>query len=151
MKQLLNGNVRLFGQPPSWQGSYADTLEGRTIVGETALGLQFAADADGTIAVLDPEGRSLQDTGCDLGEFLAAVLEDPDDLVDQKLFEACVARFGQLTPDRHFAFIREIVLGGERSADNIEVLDAAEHMAALASMSRQIASAKPGTRIRDVR
>jgi hypothetical protein len=151
MRSLLGGNIRIFEGAPEWQRLFAASLGELEIVGETAFGLQFARDPGGMIWVFDPEGLSLQSTDCSLEEFIAAVEADADDLVDQGFYMSCVDRLGPIGPDKHYALIRELVLGGTRSADNVEILPATEHMAALRRLSEQVATAVPGTVVRGVR
>jgi hypothetical protein len=151
MRSLLDGNVRIFDDPPEWQDLFAATLGDLEIVGETAFGLQFARDPGGKIWVFDPEGLSLQETDCSLEEFVSAVEADADELVDQSFYSACVESLGPIGPDKHYALVREIVLGGNRSPDNVEILPASEHMGALRRLSEQVASAAPGTVVKNVR
>ena len=68
-------------------------------------------------------------------EFISAVESDADELVDQGFYRSCVDRLGPIGPDKHYALIRELGLGGTRSPDNGEILPASEHMPALRRLS----------------
>lgn len=140
-----DGNLRLFDAPPAWQDAYGDVLVGLRIFAENALGAQYCHDEHGIVSVLDPETRTLNETGGSTEEFLSLIDSDPDWAIDQEFYRQCVEAHGVVGPHEHFAFIVPIAMGGEMATNNVSRMASEDHMTSLDKLSRQIQHDPVGT------
>jgi hypothetical protein len=139
MRTLYDGNLRFFGIEPSWRTAFEGSLVGLTLHAETAFGAMYCLDPSGRLHLLNPETRTLTETGCNEIE-----------LLDLIAVVRCRAAYGQIDHDQHYAFRVPLALGGTQDVVNVRPLDAGDHMRFLGVVSSQIAKMPPGTQFHPI-
>jgi hypothetical protein len=136
-----------------WRSSYGELAPQWDSVGEDAFGTQYliSPGLQPKVALFWAETAEIEELGVGPSEFLEMIAEDPEGTVSLSLYEACVARFGSLPLNAHFALRVEAALGGEMTAENVVPMPAREHMAALAHIARQVKDVPIGTVFTDVK
>ena len=83
-------------------------------------------------------------------EFVEMIRNDPENTISLPLYQECVARFGRLPLDWHFALRVESAVGGLFEVDNIVPMKSGLHMAALGKLASQLKNMPIGTPLRPV-
>jgi hypothetical protein len=146
----FNGALRFHAATPAWVAAYGNMApQGATFLAEDAFGVQYLRDdRSGNICVFWPETAKYEDLGYDEAQFWQIVKAHPNDTILLDLYDTARATLGPVIVGQHYAWIIELALGGEQELSNLEVMDAHQHMRALASIAGQIKDLPDGTPFR---
>jgi len=127
--------------------------EGMRPVLITAVGDVFAQGESGAVYFIDAvEGKvsSVAEDGSTFQELLS-----DKQFVTEYLFPARIVQFREvgmtLGPQQVYSHKKPLVLGGEDSADNVEVTDVSVHVSILGQIHRQVKDLPAGTSIENVK
>jgi hypothetical protein len=125
-------------EPAAYEPVLDDWLglsERRATVLSSALGHLFVW-AGGVAHMLDPHQGRVTKLTDDVEILFGTVLCDDDVLagLGRDLYVEALPRLGRPTPDECFGFVPALALGGARTAENLERVQAREHLAILVSL-----------------
>jgi len=144
-------DIAFWNSEAGWKSVYGPlSPSGLLIFAEDGFGVQFGFLPNERVARFWNETAEVEPLDMDAIEFVEAIAADPNGTISRDLFGEASRLLGRLALSEHFAFRVETALGGTPTADNLQKMDAVEHMRASAKIARQIAHLPLGTRIERV-
>jgi hypothetical protein len=131
-----------------WGRNYGSLTPQLDFFASDAFGTYYGIDHSGLVSIFWSETGEVERLGLEESDFFQKIKHDPDGTINFNLYQEAVRRFGKPLPSQHFAFKLETALGGSVAAENIVIMDAVEHMRALAKIAQQIAGVPDGTQFR---
>jgi hypothetical protein len=131
----------------TWGRAYAELAPTLRMFASDAFGVFFGVHDNDTVAIFWPETGQVESLGLRREEFYEQLAADPDLAIGLQIYRQAVQLLGRPQLDQHFAMVIETALGGRFTADNLRIVNAADHMVTLAGLAHQLRFARADTRM----
>jgi hypothetical protein len=128
--------------------NYGDLSPNIEFFAADAFGVYYGLNKRGKVAIFWTETADIEEIDVSQDEFYELILDDPDSTINLSFYRMAVETYGRIEKHQDFALKVESALGGAMTLENIYICDAAQHLAVLAKIARQIHSIPIGTRFK---